>query len=206
MTKQTVSSTARVGILVIVAGVLLYGAFIFLGGRLEHHGNKYFVQMGDAGGVVKGTRISMSGVRIGEVVDVELTDPRHVKLTIEIEKRYKIPAGSTAEIPVQFISIGDAGMVIIPPEAITGDLEPGSSIIGRHPGALDNIFPDSKTTIKNVNDLLVSMKKLLQDEDLKGNIKGLLASSTKTMDQFSKLAASTNRLMCRITRPIFPAQ
>ena len=57
----------------------------------------------------------MSGVHIGEVEDVDLISPRQVKIELSINRKYKIPAGSEAEIPTQFISLGESGMVIVPP-------------------------------------------------------------------------------------------
>lgn len=202
MTSQTGTSAVKVGLLVIVAAVLMYAGFVFLGGRLAKQGKKYFVHMSDAGGVVKGTRVAMAGVHIGEVTDVKLLNPRSVRVELSIDHDYSIPAGSVAEIPTQFISIGEAGMVIVPPDLIAGDLPVGSIIEGRHPGPLDNLFPDSKTTVQTLTQTLSALRDILRDEDLKGNIKHLLNSTTKTIDQFNALAASTNKVLVDNQIPI----
>src|SRR5579863_7748940 len=146
MTGQTGSNAMRVGILVVIATALLYAGFVFLGGRVGHKGKHYFVSLTDAGGIVKGTRVSMAGVHIGEVEDVELKNPRLVMVKLEIEPEYKIPEGSIAEIPTQFISLGETGMVIEPPAKIMGEAPEGSILVGRHPGPLEGILPDSRTT------------------------------------------------------------
>ena len=202
MTRQTGVSTVRVGILVLIATLLLYAGFVFLGGNMGKHGKHFFVAMLDAGGVVKGTRVSMAGVHIGEVDDVKLINPRMVMVELDIEQRYHIPADSTAEIPTQFISLGESGMVIVPPEQIRGDLREGSTILGRHPGPLDSIFPDSRTTIQTLTETLGAFRDLLKDEDLKGNIKHMLASTTKTLDQFEALAKQTNAVLSQNQAPI----
>ena len=202
MTSQTGASAARVGILVIIATVLLYASFGFLGGRLGHRGKHFFVSLSDAGGVVKGTRVSMAGVHIGEVSDVKLENPRLVMVKLEIEPGYPIPDGSVAEIPTQFISLGESGMVIVPPVEIKGEAVEGSVLIGRHPGPFEGIFPDSRTTIQTLTETLAAFRDLLKDEDLKGNIKHLLASTTKTLDQFELLASRTNKVLLENQAPI----
>ncbi|MHB8636226.1 MAG: MlaD family protein [Fimbriimonadaceae bacterium] len=203
MTRHPGASAVRVGILVVIATVLLYVGYIFLGGQFARRDDKkYFVQMSDAGGVVQGTRVSMAGVHIGEVEHVKLQNPRLVLVELAIERRYSIPAGSEAEIPTQFISIGEAGMVIVPPTVIGGEMPEGSVMQGHHPGPLEGIFPDTKTTIQTINDTLAAMRDLLKDEDLKGNIKHLLTSSTKTLEQFEALAARTNKVLVENQAPI----
>ena len=205
MTRQTGSSAARVGILVVIATVLLYAGWAFLGGRMGKHGKHYFVSLSDAGGVVKGTRVSMAGVHIGEVEKVELQNPRLVMVRLEIEPGFPIPEGSVAEIPTQFISLGESGMVIEPPVEIRGEAVEGSVLIGRHPGPLEGFFPDSKTTIQTLTQTLAAFRDLLKDEDLKGNIKHLLTSTTKTLDQFEVLASQTNKVLAQNQAPISSA-
>lgn len=195
--KQAIPNAAKVGLLVIVATALLYAVVVFLGGRFARHGKTFYVHMEDGGGVTKGTRVTMAGVRIGEIEDIKLLNPRSVLLTLEIGDDFNIPAGSTAVVPTSFISLGDTGLIIVPPLTIAENLEPGSRIEGSHPGPLDNIFPNTQETIKTLNETLAAARDLLRDQDLKGGVKKLLETADSTLSRFEKLAASTQGVLDR---------
>ena len=83
----------RLGIMVLSAAALLATLSIFFGGtpRLFQSRARYTIVFSDAPGVVRGTPVRKSGVRIGEVEGVELDDKRNlVKVLIAIDPQYQI--------------------------------------------------------------------------------------------------------------------
>jgi phospholipid/cholesterol/gamma-HCH transport system substrate-binding protein len=83
----------RLGALVIGAAALLATLSVFFGGtpRLFQLRARYTIVFSDAPGVVRGTPVRKSGVRIGEVESVELDDKRNVvKVFIAVDPQYSI--------------------------------------------------------------------------------------------------------------------
>ncbi len=83
----------RLGILVISAAGLLAALSVFFGGtpRLLQSRARYTLLFKDAPGVVRGTPVRKSGVRIGEVESVALDDKRNlVKVFIAIDPQYTL--------------------------------------------------------------------------------------------------------------------
>jgi ABC-type transporter Mla subunit MlaD len=202
MNSRPVPSAVKVGALVVVASALMYAALHFLGGHFLKHGQTFYVSMSDAGGMGKGTRVSMAGVRIGEVEDVKLENPHLVLIELDIMDDVHIPAGSTAEIPSSFISIGDAGLTIKPPKDIIANLPVGSTLQGSHPSAIGSLagegtMEELNKAIKDFDKLLVTSRGVLEDPDLKGGLKELVATTASTLKKFEALAGRTNQILAQ---------
>ena len=83
----------RIGVFVLAAMILLAVLIILFSGLptifVQHR--QYTIVFDDAPGVVPGTPVRRSGVRIGEVKSVELDDETgKVRVTIVVEKRYTL--------------------------------------------------------------------------------------------------------------------
>lgn len=191
------SSAVKVGALVVVFVGLLIGAYAVLGRSLL--GPKpvaYFAEFADAGGVTPGTKVLMAGVKVGTVSEVVLVGPTKAKLTLALDQGVKVPAGATVLIPGSFLGFGETPIQIVPPEVVTTALlEPGATLSGRKQKPLENLLPDTGTTIKELNATLVATRRLLEDQDLKGKVEELLATSTKTLARFERVAANVDGLL-----------
>jgi phospholipid/cholesterol/gamma-HCH transport system substrate-binding protein len=83
----------RLGAFVLAAGTLLAVMAVFFGGspRFLQSRVKYTIVFDVAPGVVRGTPVRKSGVRIGEVADVNLDDAKGVvRVTIAIDPKYSL--------------------------------------------------------------------------------------------------------------------
>lgn len=83
----------RLGLFVVGAAILLAIMSVFFGGspRLFQARDRYVIVFDDAPGVVPGTPVRKSGVRIGEVEKVELDDTSSaVRVYIAIDKKYRL--------------------------------------------------------------------------------------------------------------------
>lgn len=90
---DTAKQKFRLGIFVLGAAALLAALSVFFGGspRLLQSRARYTIIFADAPGVVRGTPVRKSGVRIGEVEAVELDDQRNVvKVLIAIDPQYSL--------------------------------------------------------------------------------------------------------------------
>jgi len=83
----------RLGLFVVVSAIILAVMSVFFGGspRLFQARDRYVIVFDDAPGVVPGTPVRKSGVRIGEVESVELDDDHGtVRVHIAVDRKYRI--------------------------------------------------------------------------------------------------------------------
>lgn len=189
---------AKVGALVVVFVVLLYGAYMVLGHDL--FGPKqttYYAEFADAGGVTSGSPVQMAGVKIGTVSEVTLLGPTTARMTLKINEDVKIPAGSTATLPTALIGLGDKAVLVMPPAKPSGYLTAGATLKGVKTGALDGILPNSQETMQELTKTLAATRKLLENQQLQNKLVALLDSGQKTAAQFGKLAASLDNMLAQ---------
>jgi phospholipid/cholesterol/gamma-HCH transport system substrate-binding protein len=178
-------SAGKVGALVVVFVILLYGAYALVGGAL--FGKKtvtYYADFQDAGGVTKGTKVLLAGVEVGEVSDVKLMGPNHARLSLAVEEEIPVPKNSTVVLPASLISLGDNPLEIMAPvPATTERAAPGDVFVGREGSPLEGILPDTGETMKELNATLAATRKLLEDKELQGDVKDLLKTTNATLSQ-----------------------
>jgi phospholipid/cholesterol/gamma-HCH transport system substrate-binding protein len=188
----------KVGGLVIVFVLLVIGAYQILGRQLfGSDTHVYYADFADAGGINEGAKVLMAGVNIGSVTKIALVNPRKARITLTLDKKYRLPVGSQAIVPPSLIGLGDTQLWISPPETTTGYLPPESVIPGMRPGPLDAIMPNSKETLKELNATLTATRKLLENGQLQSNLNALMKSSSITAEKFGRLADQTNLLLSR---------
>ncbi|RYG39407.1 MCE family protein [bacterium] len=191
-------NAARVGMFVTAFVVLLFGAYSVLGQKIfAPKTARYFAIFEDANGVVPGTRVLMAGVKVGQIEKVELADPRTARLTLSIENGTQIPTGTTALVPQSLVGLGDSPVTLLPPMETAPPLAPESVIPGRKGSPLDSILPESKTTVAEINKLLVEVRELISDDRFKQDARKLLANSDRTIQKFGDLAGNIDRLLTR---------
>jgi len=191
-------AAAKVGFLVIVFGLLLYGAYLVLGHNLFGKPKTvYYAEFADAGGLTAGSQVQMAGVKVGTVDEVKLLGPTLARLQMSVDADTKIPTGSTASIPTSLIGLGDKAVMIVPPAESTGFMVAGSTLKGVKAGALDNILPNPEETVAELNKTLAAARKLLENQDLQVKLVALLDSSNKTAAEFGRLAGGLDRMLAQ---------
>jgi len=158
------SKEIRVGIFTVLGIILLIFGYNFLKGfnplRRYH---KYYVIYNNVGGIVKSTQVTINGLKVGQVEEVEMLhegDPTRMLVTLFVEKTIKLPKGTTATISSQGL-LGSTDIVVLPapitPEAEYSDtLVPGfeESLTG----VIQKIIPPLKEKSEQV---LVTLDKVL---------------------------------------------
>ncbi|HTQ11484.1 MAG TPA: MlaD family protein [Fimbriimonadaceae bacterium] len=193
--------SAKVGFLVVVFVLLLYGAYAVLGKTLFSGQQEatYYAEFADAGGAVNGTSISMAGVHIGTVRKVELVSASLARLTLEIDRAVKIPNGSQARMGGSLIGIGSSPMTIVPPKvAQLGYIPPGGTIQGVKASAIESFLPEEgKQTLKELNLTLEATRRLLENQTLEKKLENLIDNSSKTLGKFGDLATQAQGLVAK---------
>jgi phospholipid/cholesterol/gamma-HCH transport system substrate-binding protein len=191
---------AKVGFLIVVFVVLLFGGYAILGKALgRDKPNTIFADFADAGGTSPGTSITMAGVRIGTVKDLQLVSPTHARLTFHIDPEIKVPRGSVARIGGSLIGLGTSPVQIDPPPGpIQGYLANGESIKGIKASALDGVLPEEgRQTLRELNMTLAATRKLMENQSLTTKVEKLLVSSSATLEKFGLLADEAKGVLAR---------
>lgn len=188
-------SAAKVGGLVILFGGMTVGAYAVLQESLFAQDVKpYRVIFEDAGGLTAGSRVMMSGVKVGQVESIVLEAPGRAVAHIQVESKYQIPQGSKAVLPGSFISIGDKEVQIMPDSTSVVMLSENDEIPGELLGPLENMIPDTEETLENVNKTLVAIQDILSDKELTQGIKDVMTESKGMIREGQRTAASFGRL------------
>jgi len=158
------------------------------------------------GGIKVGSEVSLMGVKIGDVMSVEPQPAQQrVKLIMNVQRQYRLPVGSSFTIVTTGL-VGDKSLEVLPPEKPgKAFLEPGTEVYGSPPASLDAIFTEAQEMLK-------SARSLVEDEDLRQDIKhtvsmvaqastqmeGLFKDAKQVTAGFGRLTAQTELLLKQI--------
>lgn len=194
-------SAAKVGALVLVFAAMMLGAFAMLRASLFAPArDAYYAEFADAGGLAEGAPVLLAGVVVGEVTAVKLSDRATAVVTMSLDKGRTIPQGTVAVLPSSFIAIGDRQVLLQPPTGVSAPIpphDPSQTLVGQLQSPLEGLFPDTETTIAELNKTLVAVQKLLGDEELKGGVTNLMESGAQTAQSFGRLAGTMDRELSR---------
>jgi phospholipid/cholesterol/gamma-HCH transport system substrate-binding protein len=137
----------------------------------------------DAGGVRRGDQIQMNGVNIGQIAGFDITPGGLVTITLEIEKGWRVPLGSSTRL-------GAAGMFggrvveVVPTLSTTfhedGDTIPGvGGSAGGILGSMDELSGQTST-------VLTQLESFLSDETI-GSVQGGARELEATLSQLQDL-------------------
>jgi len=185
-------SAAKVGFLLVVFVVLLFGGYAVLGHSVFAQPKlQYLADMEDAAGTTEGTPVLMAGVTVGTVSKVALLGPKVARMTLELKHDTKVPAGTEVVISPSLTGLGQSPVNLVPPEIPTGALASTAvPLKGHKANPLDSFLPNSKETVGELTRTITAVRKLLEDQKLRGRIDSLMASTNVTIDKFGKLAGT----------------
>lgn len=196
--KTEMQSAWKVGMLVLGFAASLVGAYAVLGRSLfAEPVDQYQAVFADAGGVVAGSPVMLSGVRVGQVASVRLTGPRTATLELALKMGTPVPQGTQAVIASSLIGIGDRPIELRAPEGSTALLSPGATLQGAMQSPLESLAPESRETLQALNATLKATQGLLEDQKMRGRVVDLLESSNKTVTEFGVLASQINKVVAQ---------
>ncbi len=182
--------------MVVVFAVLVGVGLRFMGVMFGKENSDVFTAtLPDAGGVAKGAKLLMSGVKIGTVTKVELDEKDQAKLTLSIDKGVKLLKGASLKIPSSLLSLGENPLMVMQgpgPERMV----PGTdTLIGAKSTILQSSMPEVENTLKKVDEtldtmksLMASIQKVVENQDRLAKVDRLLDSLGNTVDKFGSVA------------------
>ncbi len=194
-------SAAKVGGLVILFLVMIVGVLSVLQASVfKPKRDTYYISFRNAGGINAGSPVLMSGVQVGTVEKIELKSPTRALVSIAVDHAQSIPIGSKALLPTSFVSIGDKQLMIEPPATIGESYRPNNfenPIPGALQGPLDGILPDSQGAMTELTKTMAAFRKLMEDQQLKSSLVGVMDSGKQTSEKFGNLAGHFDSLLTK---------
>lgn len=183
------SAAFRVGLLVIVFFILIIAAYSFLG--IHFWGPKqniYYAKLSNSGGVTDGNRVSLLGMKVGQVRSVKLEDAHAVLMTLAIDQKIHIPEGSILKIKSQIVGIGEPEVMIEPPEKKQPPLPPGSFLKGEESSLYSSILPGADQVLTELTKTLAAARSIFENPFLQEQFVSILKTVQNTAKQFGHLA------------------
>ncbi len=146
----------------------------------------------DASGIFPKTPIKVAGINAGRIKKIELAENNAV-ITFEVLKTVTISRDSELRIK----SVGFLGDKYI--EIKIGDstqrLEENGFISSKEGGGMENLVQDASTILKDVKDVVSSLKDSLAPENEEPPIKKILSDVKVLLENTKQATASLNRIM-----------
>lgn len=182
-----------IGAIGIAALLLIYFLINFFKGiDLFKMGETYYVKFSDVSQLVGSSPVYLNGYKAGNVrsINCDFNQIDNIIVEIEIDKRIKIPKGSTARITTHMLGGADLGII---PSHNSETLAPGDTIIGTLDRgiageAADKIMPAFNNIMPKVDSILTSLNIILANPALTSSIEnvervtGELATATASLN------------------------
>jgi phospholipid/cholesterol/gamma-HCH transport system substrate-binding protein len=207
MSKER-GSNWKLGMFVIIGLVLFAGTIYFVGKQKNLFGSTFLLiaHFKSAGGLKEGNNVRFSGINIGSVNTILLTDTMViVELMIRKEVQAFIKTDATATIGSDGL-MGDKVLTINPGTTATTFVKDGDMILTKKPIDMDDIMVSLKTNVDNAgvitaqlaaftlkmnnNDGLLS--KVMGDAAFAGSLQTTLTNLQNSSREFSKFAVTMN--------------
>ena len=196
--KKIFSREVIIGATGIIAILVIYLLInIFKGINLIKPDNHYYVKFSDVCQLVNSSPVFINGYSVGNVRDInyDYTNPGNIIVTIEIDERMKVPAGSYATITTHMLGGTDMSLVLAnsnrilsPGDTITGIPDKGIAAV-----ASEKILPAFDRMIPKLDSILGNLNTLLANPSLNSTVDNAAALT----EELKKTTASINRLLAK---------
>lgn len=187
---MVLSPEARVGTIAIVGILMIVMVVIFLGGM--HIGPKGYtvrVLFEDAQGLENGSAVRMSGVKVGEVTDMELTDQNKALVTVRLHRSVRLWDSSKVLIDKGSL-LGERFILIKSVREGRGGLVRNNAVLqGTLKPQLEDLIPQAYDVLVEVKGLSSNISKVTGDEQVMIALKEAVLNISKTAAAVSEIAA-----------------
>src|SRR5438128_9052585 len=191
----------RIGVFVLAALILLAVLITLFGslpGMFKRH-DVYFVRFQDATGIGPGTPVRRSGVRIGEVQDLELDDETgEVRVRIFVGKQFTIRHDEQAVL-IQGILGGDTTLDFVRkrPDGEPLDhspVQPGEELVGIRQSNINTLVAQAAEIVPTTQEALNEIRKSLR------TFEKMTPQMDEAIREYRDLARETRRMVPDVRR------
>ena len=199
MKKITFSKELIIGLIGITALLSIYLLINFFKGiDLFRDGERYYVKFDNIGQLANASPIYLNGYKAGNVQNIsyDFNNMSNVVVTIDVDKRVRIPQGSYAEVNNHMLGGSDISIImgksnnfLAPGDTIKGKLNKGIA------GEMESGVPVINKMIPKTDSILTSLNTLLANPALSSTIENTEVVTEKlieTTTQLNKLLTTNN--------------
>ena len=198
---KNISKEFKVGLLVVVAGALLYLGFNFLKGRdFFSSDNTFYTFYDDIDGLTISNQVIINGYAVGRVDGIELLTDKGNKLlvTLKVKKDINVTKGSISMLAdggllggKQINLILGKGKILESGDTLVGDVELGiAALIAQKAGPLAQNIDSTALVLKNM---------LVKYEAMSGTISEILDNTKMTTSSINGILADNRQQLKNIT-------
>ncbi len=196
--KKIFSREAIIGATGIIAILVIYLLINFFKGiNLFKPDNHYYIKFTDVCQLVNSSPVFINGYSVGNVRDInyDYTNPGNIIVTIEIDERMKVPAGSYATITTHMLGGTDISLVLANSGTI---LSPGDTLVGIPDKGIaavagEKILPAFDRMLPKLDSILSNLNAVLANPSLNTTVDN---AATLT-EELKKATASINKLLAK---------
>lgn len=184
-----------VGIIGVTALLSIYLLINFFKGiDLFKDGERYYIKFDNIGQMANSSPIYLNGYKAGNVqgITYDFEDMSYVIVTIDIDKRLRIPTGSYAEVNNHMLGGSDISIILSGSDTY---LSPGDTLTGRLnkgiAGEMENTMPTINKMIPKIDTILTSLNTLLANPALNSSVN----NAEKITDELAVATARLNSLL-----------
>jgi phospholipid/cholesterol/gamma-HCH transport system substrate-binding protein len=205
MTPET-----RAGIVAILALAALISSIVFLRGDASFRDRGYDLHLvvTNASGLSPGASVQMSGVEIGRVSRIRLTDDRKARITMRIRPEFSIPVGSRFGLATTGL-LGDRYVAITPAPGSGPALVSGSTVAGADPISIDDIADRVVRVARRAEETLININRVIGDPRLATalqesieNVRATTATARRAAESVERTAQSIDRTVSAVANEV----
>jgi phospholipid/cholesterol/gamma-HCH transport system substrate-binding protein len=167
---MAISKEAKVGVLALVSGIILYLGFNFLKGSDVFSGmNDYYVNYQNVDGLVTSNAVMLNGLQVGKVKSITIQPEKNNELlvTISVNRSIKVPEGTIASLADNgFLGGKNINLYLSKNSKI---LESGSSLTSKTEVGISALIKEKTLPVmSNVDTLVNQLKNIASKFDSTG--------------------------------------
>jgi phospholipid/cholesterol/gamma-HCH transport system substrate-binding protein len=195
--KKIFSREVLIGATGILAILVIYFLINFFKGvNLFKADNHYYVKFPDVCQLVNSSPVFINGYRVGNVrnIDYDYENPGNIVVSLEIDERMKVPAGSYATITTHMLGgtdislvLGKSNKVLAPGDTLMGIPDKGIAAV-----ASEKILPAIDSMVPKLDSIFTKLNTLLANPAISTTLENtavLTEELKKTTDGINKLLA-----------------
>ena len=193
---RNLTTELKVGLLILGGIALIVYSSIVVTGWRPGQSDTYsvYVHMDNVAGLLEGSPVQVSGIKIGEVREIELVDNR-ARLRLEVYKRYRLYSDSKATIKSLGI-LGDKYIDVNPGTPTQVPLKEGDTIIFVIPGSdLDSLVDTAAVILRDVQAVTGTLRDTLGGDPGRERLNALLDELVAAAANLNKFTIVLERVM-----------
>ena len=189
------SKEMKIGLTFLLGVAFLYVGVNFLkGNNVFSHDNTYYTVVGNAGGVVASSVVTVNGYQVGTVTRVayDYTQPNRIVLTLRVKEALRIPKGSRVLLVNSLLGGVGVNLKLSPSSEyyVDGDTIPSGVAKGLTDKLEDVMLPQVNALVPKVDSLITALNALVDNPALAqslNHVESLTGKLNRTADELNRL-------------------